>query len=82
MSERVYRALGEVSRARALRGVAWVAEYLGCSASWVYKAAQRGELPCIRIGAMLRFDTEAIRAFAHSRASGRQADVVAFRKDG
>src|SRR4051812_39921854 len=30
-----------------------VARYLNASKSWVYKAAERGELPCSRLGAML-----------------------------
>lgn len=41
-----------------------VAVYLSCSESYVYKAAERGELPHLTIGAMLRFDPEEIRAFA------------------
>jgi len=40
-----------------------VARLLKASLSWVYKAAERGELPCIRIGAMLRFEPAAIRAW-------------------
>jgi len=40
-----------------------VAAYLKASISYVYKAAERGELPCLRIGSMLRFDPSAIRAF-------------------
>ena len=31
-----------------------VAQYLKASVSWVYKAAERGELPCVRIGGLLR----------------------------
>ena len=42
-----------------------VAEYLRCSVSWVEKAAARGNLPsCPRTSRMLRFDPEAIRAYA------------------
>lgn len=44
------------------------AKFLSCSTSWVYKAAARGEIPCVRIGAMLRFDPEQLRAFARSHA--------------
>ena len=29
-----------------------VAQYLKASVSWVYKAAERGELPCVRIGGL------------------------------
>lgn len=53
------------------RGQLWtvkdVAEFLGASTSWVYKASEAGRVPCIRIGAMLRFEPDQIRAFA-SRA--------------
>ncbi len=41
-----------------------VAEYLRCSASYVYKAAERDLLPAIRIGRMLRFVPDAVKAFA------------------
>jgi len=30
------------------------------SLSWVYKAAERGQLPCVRIGSALRFDASAM----------------------
>jgi excisionase family DNA binding protein len=43
--------------------VADVARFLKASTSWVYKAASRNALPCVRIGAMLRFDSAAIRRF-------------------
>lgn len=33
---------------------------LGVSRSWAYDAAARGELPCIRLGGMLRFDPDQI----------------------
>jgi excisionase family DNA binding protein len=48
-----------------------VAQYLKASVSWVYKAAERGELPCVRIGGLLRFDARAVRAFALGRAGTR-----------
>ncbi len=47
-----------------------VAKYLSASKSWVYKAAERGELPCIRIGAMLRFAPNSVRAWLKRRAGG------------
>ena len=37
-----------------------VAKFLQASRSWVYKAAEVGTLPCLRIGAMLRFEPHAI----------------------
>jgi len=47
-----------------------VAYYLSASKSWVYKAAEQDELPCIHIGAMLRFEPGAIRAWLASRRTG------------
>jgi excisionase family DNA binding protein len=48
-----------------------VARYLSVSRSWVYQRAEDGTLPCLRIGALLRFDPAAIqaaiRAYAHQR---------------
>jgi excisionase family DNA binding protein len=44
------------------------AKFLSCSTSWIYKAAAKGLIPCIRIGAMLRFDPEQLRAFARAHA--------------
>lgn len=47
-----------------------VARLLNASVSWVYKAAEKGQLPCIRIGAMLRFEPAAIRAWLAARRGG------------
>lgn len=44
------------------------AKFLSCSISWVYKAASKGQIPCTRIGAMLRFDPEELRAFARAHS--------------
>ncbi len=41
--------------------VADVARYLSMSDSWVYKEAEAARLPCLRLGAALRFRPEAIR---------------------
>jgi Helix-turn-helix domain len=41
-----------------------VARYLKVSRSWVYHRAEAGLLPVRRVGALLRFDPAAIRAFA------------------
>jgi excisionase family DNA binding protein len=51
-----------------------VAAYLKCSRSWVYKAAERGLIPCERYGALLRFDPEAIRTLG--KALGAPAPVI------
>jgi excisionase family DNA binding protein len=39
-----------------------VARFLKASRSWVYQQAQAGRLPCVKIGGLLRFDPNAIRA--------------------
>lgn len=33
------------------------------SRSWVYQRAAAGELPCLKVGGLLRFDPRAIKAF-------------------
>jgi excisionase family DNA binding protein len=40
-----------------------VAAFLQASTSYVYKAAERGEVPCRRVGALLRFVPAEIRAW-------------------
>lgn len=59
-----------------------VARYLKASRSWVYQRAERGELPCLRIGGLLRFDPKAIRALALGQASGGTVLAFARRKAG
>jgi excisionase family DNA binding protein len=46
-----------------------VRRYLRVSRSWVYGAAARGEIPSLRIGGLLRFDPDAVRAWAHRAPS-------------
>ncbi len=41
-----------------------VARALNVSRSWVYQQAQQADLPSLRIGGLLRFDPEAVRAWA------------------
>ncbi|MDX2054258.1 MAG: helix-turn-helix domain-containing protein [Polyangiaceae bacterium] len=41
-----------------------VARYLKVSKSWVYHRAESGELPCLRVGGLLRFEPRIIHAFA------------------
>ncbi len=40
-----------------------VAAFLKCSRSWVYKAVEKGWLPCERFGGLLRFDPEVVRGW-------------------
>lgn len=44
-----------------------VAAYLKASTSYVYKAAERGEVPCRRLGALLRFLPTEVRAWAEGK---------------
>lgn len=62
----------------SLWSTADVAEYLKVSRSWVYQRAEAGELPCLRIGGLLRFDPEGVRAYARGE-SPRKARVLPFR---
>jgi excisionase family DNA binding protein len=46
-----------------------VANFLGVSLSWVYHRAERGELPHLRIGGLLRFNPISIREFATAQST-------------
>jgi excisionase family DNA binding protein len=51
-----------------------VAAFIKCSVSYVYKSAERGELPCVRVGRMLRFKPDDVRALvlgADAQGAGR-----------
>lgn len=52
------------------------ARYLRVSRSWVYQHAESGDLPCLRVGGLVRFDPEVVRAFA--RGETRRGKVVPF----
>lgn len=47
-----------------------VARFLGVHRNWVYSNAGRPHLPCVRIGALLRFDPEVIRGLGRARQTG------------
>jgi len=47
----------------ALWRVEDVAAFLSMSKSWVYKEAEMGRLPFVRIGASLRFFPEEVRGY-------------------
>jgi hypothetical protein len=52
-----------------------VAAFLKVSRSWVYHHAEAGLLPCLRVGALLRFDPGVVRAFAFGEThEGRSSD--------
>ncbi len=50
--------------------VAEVAAFLSMSPQWVYKHAELGTIPCVRLGASLRFDPAAIRRHVEQLAHG------------
>jgi len=47
-----------------------VSRYLRASRSWIYKAAERGHLPTVRVGALLRFVPEDIRRYVSETSQG------------
>lgn len=49
-----------------------VAKFLKASRSWVYQRAQAGQLPCVKIGGLLRFEPAAIRAFIRGQSAKNQ----------
>jgi excisionase family DNA binding protein len=55
---------GAVTEIERLWTVANVADYLQASTSYVYKCAERGEIPCRRLGALLRFVPADVRRWA------------------
>lgn len=55
-----------------------VAKFLKTSRSWVYGRAEAGTLPCLRIGGLLRFEPEQIRAWMRGMASN--TTVIALQK--
>jgi len=69
----------EPNRVEQLWNVQDVAGYLKVSRSWVYHHAESGEVPCLKIGGLVRFDPQAIHAFARGESThgGR---VVQFRR--
>ena len=71
--------LGNASRDTALRSVGWVAEFLGVSKSWVYQATATGVLPCIRLGASLRFEKSAIERWLKGEAASRSVKLPSCR---
>lgn len=60
--------------------VSEVSAYLRMSTSWVYKEAEAGRLPCVRIGAALRFYPEEIRRFLETLRPAGTANILALRR--
>jgi excisionase family DNA binding protein len=47
-----------------------VAAYLKVSRSWVYQHAASGDLPCLHVGGLRRFDPAAVRARVRADSGG------------
>jgi len=50
------------SGTRRIKTAATLAELLGVNTFTVYRLAERGEIPFFRVGAVLRFDVDAVLA--------------------
>lgn len=68
--------MGDTVAWEGLWDVKDVARFLKVSRSWVYARADAGELPSVRVGGLLRFEPEAVRAFVHGQRSGAAARVL------
>ncbi len=51
-----------------------VARYLKVSRSWVYQKAEAGLIPYLKVGGLVRFVPERIRAFALGCGGGPKVD--------
>lgn len=60
--------------------VADVARFLAMSPQWVYKQAELGVLPCVRLGAALRFEPAAIRRYVDQLSRRGSAPVLALHR--
>ena len=59
-----------------------VAEKLSMSQVWVYKQAERGQLPFYRVGDAVRFDEEEINAYVVSRKGLKRGDHLTIEQEG
>lgn len=62
--------------------VADVARFLSMSPQWVYKHAELGDLPCLRLGASLRFKPEDVRRYVDQRARPAGPRVLPLHRPG
>src|SRR5690349_10212058 len=63
----------------ALWSVSDLAKFLKMSKSWVYQSSAAGLIPCVRIGAALRFEPEAIRNWLRGESSARVIQLPSCR---
>ena len=76
------RTVEEIQADERLWTVADVAHYLSCSRSLVYQKAASGEIPTCRPGGgnMLRFDPDAIKAWARGETMPAQVVSISGRR--
>jgi excisionase family DNA binding protein len=72
------RAEQQVRELDTLWTPAEVATYLRVSRSWVYQKAEAGLLPSLRFGGCLRFEPDAIRAYARGKVP--PSNVIPLRR--
>lgn len=65
-----------MTNAEPLIRVEDVARLLSISKSWVYKEAEAGRLPCLYVGAALRFRPEAIRKYIEQLGRALRVGVM------
>ncbi len=65
------RDMDDTAREEGLWDANDLARFLKVSRSWVYGTAQRGALPSLKIGGLLRFEPAAIRAFIKGKQSSK-----------
>ena len=51
------------------------AQFLGVSRNNLYIAARRGEVPSFKVGALVRFDLDDLRAWLQSNRRGPKAET-------
>lgn len=49
--------------------IAQAMKFLGCKKTWLYVACQRGEVPHVRLGSMIRFVPDVLRQWVRTAAS-------------
>lgn len=72
-------AVAESRTDSSLKDVKWLADFLGVSKSWVYQASAAGRLPCVRVGALLRFDPRTIASWVKGETSIRSVKLPTCR---
>lgn len=54
------------------------ADFLRVSRSWVYQRVASGTIPYLKIGGLVRFDPEAIRAFVTGASNASTGKVISL----